>query len=109
MECPGVVPPRQEIPTLSVRRDGTRTLQLPWESTRRNGFSRTTGVSAILVYGGSGQSPSGGCTMPTNTMFQLDPVQLRHSLLREIHCCCEPESVLPSIRESDIQPPLAHP
>src|SRR5271154_6215557 len=47
--------------------------------------------------------------MPTKTMFQLEPVQLFHSLLREIHCCCEPESALPSMRESDIQPPLAHP
>ena len=47
--------------------------------------------------------------MPTKTMFQFDPVQLRHSLLREIHCCCEPESMLPSISESAIQPPLAQP
>ena len=30
-------------------------------------------------------------------------------LLREIHCCCEPESTLPSMSESDIQPPLAQP
>ena len=42
-------------------------------------------------------------------MFQLEPVQLCHSLLREIHCCCEPESTLPSMRESEIQPPLAQP
>ena len=47
--------------------------------------------------------------MPTKTMFQLEPVQLPHSLLREIHCCCEPESTLPSMSESDIQPPLAQP
>ncbi len=42
-------------------------------------------------------------------MFQLEPVQLFHALLREIHCCWEPESVLPSMSESDIQPPLAQP
>ena len=47
--------------------------------------------------------------MPTKTMFQLAPVQLPHSLLREIHCCCGPESTLPSMRVSDIQPPLAQP
>src|SRR5579862_8010558 len=97
------------MPTLSVRNDGMRMFQTPRESTRRKGFSRTTGVSAILVYGGLGHSPSGACTMPTNTMFQLEPVQVRHSLLREIHCCCEPESTLPSISESDIHPPLAQP
>ena len=47
--------------------------------------------------------------MPTKTMFQLAPVQLPHSLLREIHCCCGPAPTLPSMTESDIQPPLAQP
>ena len=47
--------------------------------------------------------------MPTKTMFQLEPVQLFQSLLREIHCCWEPESTLPSTRVSDIQPPEAQP
>jgi hypothetical protein len=47
--------------------------------------------------------------MPTKTMFQLAPVQEPHSLLRLIHCCCVPEPTLPSMRESDIQPPLAQP
>ena len=42
-------------------------------------------------------------------MFQLAPVQLPHSLLREIHCCCGPAPTLPSMSESDIQPPLAQP
>ena len=42
-------------------------------------------------------------------MFQLEPVQLPHSLLREIHCCWVPESTLPSTAVSDIQPPLAQP
>ncbi len=35
--------------------------------------------------------------MPTKTMFQLAPVQLPHSLLREIHCCCGPAPTLPSM------------
>src|SRR5215469_14657289 len=109
MKRPGVVPPRQVMPTLSARSDGTRTLQLPCASTSRKGFSRTIGVWATVVYGGAGHAPSGGCTMPTNTMFQFEPVQLRQALLREIHCCCEPESVLPSISESEIHPPLAQP
>ena len=47
--------------------------------------------------------------MPTKTMFQLAPVQLPHSLLREIHCCCGPAPTLPSMSESDIHPPLAQP
>ena len=42
-------------------------------------------------------------------MFQLEPVQEPHSELREIHCCCGPAPTLPSIRLSDIQPPLAQP
>ena len=42
-------------------------------------------------------------------MFQLAPVQLPHSLLREIHCCCGPAPTLPSTSESDIHPPLAQP
>src|SRR3569833_692868 len=42
-------------------------------------------------------------------MFQFAPVQLFHSLLREIHCCWGPAPTLPSTRESDIHPPLAHP
>src|SRR6202041_2687073 len=42
-------------------------------------------------------------------MFQLEPVQDRHSQFLEIHCCCDPESTLPSPRSSDIHSPLAHP
>jgi hypothetical protein len=42
-------------------------------------------------------------------MFQFAPVQLPHSVFREIHCCWGPAPTLPSIRSSDIQPPLAHP
>src|SRR5215471_17872725 len=67
------------------------------------------GVRSTLVYGGLGHSPAGGCGTPTKTMFQFAPVQLPHSLLREIHCCCGPAPTFPSTIESDIQPPLAHP
>ena len=57
----------------------------------------------------AGHSPCGGCGTPTNTMFQFAPVQLPHSLLREIHCCCGPAPTLPSTTVSDIHPPLAQP
>ena len=67
------------------------------------------GVRRFWCRAAVGHSPAGGLGTPTKTMFQLEPVQLRHSLLREIHCCCEPESTLPSMSESDIQPPLAQP
>src|ERR1035441_9295899 len=97
------------MPELLARSAGIRTLYLPEASTWRNGFSRTVGTWAILVYGGVGHSPAGGLTTPTKTMFQLAPVQLRHSVLREIHCCWGPAPTLPSMRSSDIQPPLAHP
>ena len=39
-------------------------------------------------------------------MFQTEPVQLPNSLLREYHCCCEPETTVPSILVSAIRPPL---
>src|SRR5580704_8043682 len=100
IDRPDVSPPRHVIPWLSFRISGTRTLQLPCPSTSRKGFSRTNGVRATFVYGGDGHSPGGGEITPTNTMFQFDPVQLPHSLLREIHCCCVPESTLPSTSES---------
>src|ERR1022692_914092 len=84
---PAVSPSRHVTPTLSLRSSGTRTLNSPAAFTCRNGFSRTTGVCATFVYGGEGHAPSGGCTAPTNTMFQFAPVQLFQSQLREIHCC----------------------
>ena len=46
---PGVVPPCQVMPVVLVRRAGTRTLQLPFASTSRKGFSRTMGVWSTLV------------------------------------------------------------
>src|SRR4030095_2390231 len=42
-------------------------------------------------------------------MFQFEPVQLPHWVLREIHCCWVAELTLPSTSESDIQPPLDQP
>src|SRR5690348_8579775 len=56
-----------------------------------------------------GQAPAGAFVSPTKTMFQFQPVHLAHSLLRDIHCCCEPESTVPSTSVSDIHPPLAQP
>src|SRR5271157_4398960 len=109
MVSPGVSPPRQVIPTLSLYNSGTRTLNSPTAFTCKNGFSRATGVRATFVYGGEGHAPLGGCTTPTNTMFQFAPVQVFQSQLREIHCCWLPESTFPSTSESDIHPPLAHP
>src|SRR5688572_9415364 len=42
-------------------------------------------------------------------MFQLEPVQLPHCAFLEIHCCWGPEPTFPSMRESEIQPPLPQP
>ena len=42
-------------------------------------------------------------------MFQFEPVQLPHWVLREIHCCWVAELTLPSTSASDIQPPLDQP
>src|SRR3954454_10808136 len=75
----------------------------------RYGFSRTTGVLSITVYGFAGQVPSGGLVVPTKTMFQFPPRQLPHSALRENHCCCEPEFTWPSILQSAMNPPLDQP
>src|SRR5688572_13082992 len=67
------------------------------------------GTWAIFVYAGLGQLPAGALTTPTNTMFQFEPVQLPHCVLREIHCCCVAEFTFPSTSTSDIQPPLDQP
>src|SRR5438034_4359321 len=73
------------------------------------GFSRTTGVLSITVYGCCGQAPAGGLVVPTKTMFQFPPRQLPNSVFRENHCCCEPESTCPSILQSAMKPPLDQP
>src|SRR5438045_8758355 len=46
---------------------------------------------------------------PAKTMFQLEPLQLPHSESRVNHCCCVPEFTLPSIIESEMNPPDAQP
>src|SRR5688572_18042292 len=101
---PAVEPPVQVTPALLLRSAGARTPHAPEESTTRKGFSRTIGVWAILVYGGLGQEPAGALTTPTKTMFQFDPVQPPHWVLREIHCCWVAELTAPSTTVSDIQP-----
>src|SRR5882757_10222778 len=75
----------------------------------RNGFSRETGVWSTVVYGGQGKLPAGAFWSPTNTMFQLEPLQLPHSELRDIHCCCEPDLTCPSTLVSASRPPLDQP
>src|SRR5689334_17440592 len=42
-------------------------------------------------------------------MFQFEPVQLPHWVLRDNHCCWEPERTWPSITESAMKPPLDQP
>src|SRR5258708_14151920 len=68
-----------------------------------------TGAEPIVVYGGSGKLFGGACPVPTNTMFQFDPVQLPRSLLRVIHCCWLPDLTCPSTFESARKPPLDQP
>src|ERR1017187_5087076 len=42
-------------------------------------------------------------------MFHPPPVHWPNDAFLENHCCCDPESVRPSILESAIKPPLDHP
>src|SRR5688572_20460969 len=88
---------------------GTLTKYRPDESTKRNGFSRTTGVVAIVVTGVAGQVPPGGRTAPTKTMFQLPPTQFIQSVFLDKNCCCDPELTWPSIFELAMNPPLEYP
>src|SRR6185436_1707703 len=57
------------------RRAGTKTFHSPRVPTYRKGFSRTAGVTSTVVYGGVGKLFAGAPVVPTNTMFQLEPVQ----------------------------------
>ena len=98
------------MPWLLCLSAGTRTLQLPLRVDFKEWLFADDGSSCRpWCRAARATRLSGGCGTPTKTMFQLAPVQLRHSLLREIHCCCGPASTLPSMSESDIQPPLAQP
>ena len=67
------------------------------------------GATSILVYGGSGKLFAGARSVPTNTMFQFDPVQLPSALLRVSHCCWLPDLTCPSTLESARKPPLDQP
>ena len=42
-------------------------------------------------------------------MFHVPPVQLPNSEFRVNHCCWNPEFIWPSILQSAMKPPLAHP
>lgn len=85
------------VPRESVRTAGTNTLYALTASTYRKGFSRVTGARSTVVYGGLGKVFAGAFCAPTKTMFQLEPVQLDHSVFRDSHCCCEPDLTCPSI------------
>ena len=63
----------------------------------------------MTVCDGFGKWFGGAPWTPWNTMFQTEPVQLPNSLLREYHCCCEPETTAPSTLVSAIRPPLDQP
>src|SRR6266550_2700712 len=99
----------QVVPCAFERSAGTKTFQAPRRLTKRNGFSRITGVASIVVYGGLGKLFVGAPPVPTNTMFQFDPFQLPSVLLRVSHCCWLPDLTCPSTFESARKPPLDQP
>src|SRR5882757_3823030 len=107
-DTPSGLQPSQLVAWLSVRTAGTNTWYAPSLSTYRNGFSRTTGVWAIDVYGGVGKLVAGAFATPTNTKFQFEPTQPPTTEFRVIHCCWVPELTWPVIWQSAIKPPLAH-
>src|SRR6202042_1592863 len=92
-EVPGVLPPAQETPCELVRFEGTNTSQFPEESMYRYGFSSTVGVVPTVVY--AGKLCAGTPVLPTNTMFQFEPVQLPSLSLRMMNCCWVPELTWP--------------
>jgi hypothetical protein len=108
MDVPAGVLLNQEVPDELVRSAGTNTRYSPFVK-YRNGFSRTTGVVPMTVWDGLGKFGGGAPCTPVNTMFHTEPDQLPNSLLREYHCCCEPETTLPSTFVSAIRPPLDQP
>src|SRR6266576_994529 len=63
----------------------------------------------MTVCDGFGKCCGGAPWTPWNTMFQTEPAQLPNSLLREYHCCCEPETTVPSIFVSASRPPEDQP
>src|SRR6266568_4308131 len=107
-EVPAGLWPNQLVACVLVRTAGTNTCQAPWRSTYRNGFSLTTGVCGIEMYGGVGKEVCGALATPTNTKFQFEPTQLPTTELRVIHCCWVPEWTAPVIWQSAMNPPLDH-
>src|SRR3984957_16326664 len=71
----------------------------------RYGFSSTVGVRLTVVYGGLGKLCAGTPVLPTNTMFQFDPVQLPSWSLRMMNCCWVPELTWAVTFESLMKPP----
>src|SRR5262245_56916050 len=109
IDVPAGVLPNQHVPAELVRIAGTNTRYSPVPSTYMNGFSRTTGVCATTVCDGLGKCGGGAPVTPVNTMFHTEPDQLPNSLLRENHCCWDPETTAPSTLVSAMKPPLDQP
>src|SRR3954466_8987262 len=92
---PRVGPAAQVVPRLAVCASGTKTLQCPAASTRRNGFSRETGVVGSVVYGwGLGDGCAGAPFTPAKTWFHTPLLQPPIALLRTKYCCWEPLTTL---------------
>src|SRR5260370_15019034 len=68
-----------------------------------------TGAVPTVVYAGFGKLCAGAPDTPTNTMFQLAPVQLPSCELRVKNCCCEPDAIWLSTLVSEMKPPLDQP
>ena len=60
------------------------------------------------MYGDCGHVPVGFPLFPTKTMFQTPPVHVCIVTFRVKNCCWLPETTVPSIFESAMNPPLAH-
>ena len=68
-------------------------------------------VSTTVFHAPSCQPPKGAqpAALPANTIFHRLPCQPPQLLLRESHCCCEPEFTVPVKLELAINPPLDAP
>ena len=66
-DVPGVDPVAQVVPEELVCTAGTKTFQLPAESTYRKGLSLVTGLVARVVYGGLGKDCGGALMTPEKT------------------------------------------
>ena len=71
-----------------------------------------TGTASTTVFHAPSSQPSEGeqpSELPANTMFHRLPCQPPQLLLRESHCCCEPEFTEPVKLEFAMNPPLDAP